>query len=253
MKQLNVTLSQCEVNAFTAAAVKQCDRLDGLKDGIISHPAYCEFDAHALVGSNFTCDGEQRAFTKAGAKVVEAAWSGFNSSEISWPGVEIGADLTESLIVTECAEGDVACSSTSFWTSMLASFVVADPDFDPSTLSTEEFSHLLVKSVAMWRSKLGSANPRLHRFQEAGGKLITWHGMADTTIPPKNTEKYYNDVLKHNDNVSDFFRYFEVPGVGHCSGGEGPLPNVALEQLMAWVENKTAPVTLEASSARTGL
>lgn len=253
MKQLNVTLSQCEVNAFTAAAVKQCDRLDGLKDGIISHPAYCEFDAHALVGSNFTCDGEQRAFTKAGAKVVEAAWSGFNSSEISWPGVEIGADLTESLIVTECAEGDVACSSTSLWTSMLASFVVADPDFDPSTLSTEEFSHLLVKSVAMWRSKLGSANPRLHRFQEAGGKLITWHGMADTTIPPKNTEKYYNDVLKHNDNVSDFFRYFEVPGVGHCSGGEGPLPNVALEQLMAWVENKTAPVTLEASSARTGL
>lgn len=253
MKRQNITLSRCEVEAFTAAAVEQCDRLDGLEDGVISHPSYCQFDAHALVGSNFTCDGEQRTYTKAGAKVVEAAWSGFNSSEISWPGVEIGADLTESLIVTECAESDVACSSTSLWTGMLANFVVADPDFDPSTLSTKEFSHLLAKSVAMWRSKLGSANPRLHRFHEAGGKLITWHGMADTTIPPKDTKKYYNDVLEHNDHVSDFFRYFEVPGVGHCSGGAGPLPNVALEQLMAWVENKTAPVTLEASSARTGL
>ena len=253
MKQQNVTLSQCEIKAFTAAAVEQCDRLDGLEDSIISHPAYCEFDANALVGSNFTCDGEQHRYTEAGAKVVEAAWSGFNSSEVSWPGVEIGADLTESLIVTECAEGDVACSSTSLWSGMLANFVVADPDFDPSTLSTEEFSHLLAKSVAMWRSKLGSVNPHLHRFQEAGGKLITWHGTADTTIPPKATEKYYNDVLKHNDNVSDFFRYFEAPGVGHCSGGQGPLPNAALEQLMAWVENKTAPVTLDASSARTGL
>jgi pimeloyl-ACP methyl ester carboxylesterase len=253
MKQLNITLSRCEVEAFTAAAVEQCDRLDGLEDGIISHPAYCEFDAHALVGSNFSCDGEQRQYTEAGAKVVEAAWSGFNSAEISWPGVEVGADLTESLIVTECAEGDVACTSTSLWTGMLANFVVADPDFDPSTLSKEDFSQLLAKSVAMWRSKLGSANPNLHRFQEAGGKLITWHGTADTTIPPKGSEKYYNDVLERNDNVPGFFRHFEAPGVGHCSGGPGPLPNVALEQLMAWVEDKTAPVTLEASSARTGL
>jgi pimeloyl-ACP methyl ester carboxylesterase len=253
MKQQNVSVAQCEVKAFTAAAIKQCDRLDGLEDGIITHPSYCEFDAHSLVGSNFSCDGEQRKYTEAGAKVVQAAWSGFNSSEISWPGVEVGADLTESLIVAECAEGDASCFASKLWTGMLNNFVVADPSFDPSTLSTEEFSRLLTQSVAMWRSKLGSANPQLHRFQEAGGKLITWHGTADTTIPPKGSEKYYNDVLKHNDNVPDFFRHFEVPGVGHCSGGPGPLPNVALEQLMAWVENKTAPVTLEASSASTGL
>ena len=253
MSQQNITLPRCEIEAFTAAAVEQCDRLDGLEDGIISYPAYCKFDAQSLVGSNFSCNGEQRVYTEAGARVVEAAWSGFSSSELSWSGVEVGADLTESLIVTECAEGDIACSSTSLWTSMLANFVVADPDFDPSTLSTEEFSNLLAQSVSMWRSKLGSVNPHLRRFQEAGGKLITWHGIADTTIPPKGSEKYYDEVLKHNDNVSDFFRHFEAPGVSHCSGGLGPLPNIALEQLMGWVENKTAPATLDASSASTGL
>ena len=172
---------------------------------------------------------------------------------MSWPGVEIGADLTASLIVTECAEDDITCSSASLWTGILADFVVANPDFDPSTLSTEEFSHLLAKSATMWRSKLGAANPRLHFFQEAGGNLVIWHGMADTTIPPKGTEKYFNDVLKHNDNVLDLFRYFEVPGIGHGSGGRGPLPNDALKQLMAWVENKTAPLALEASLAKTGL
>jgi hypothetical protein len=136
---------------------------------------------------------------------------------------------------------------------MLANFVVADPDFDPSTLSTDDFAKILAQSIAMYRSSLGSANPDLHHFHEAGGKLITWHGLADTTIPTKGSEKYYNEVLKHNENVPDFYRYFEAPGVGHCSGNKGPLPNQALEQLVAWVENGIAPDTLETSSASTGL
>lgn len=254
MNQLNVFPSRCEIEAFTQAAVEKCDRLDGLQDGIISYPAYCKFDPRTLISSNFTCDGEQREFTKAGAGIVEAAWNGFNASGVSWPGVEIGADLTESLIITDCAEGDVQCLvAGGLWTGMLTNFVLAEPDFDPSTLSTDEFANLLARSIAMWRSTLGSANPDLHRFQQAGGKLITWHGLADTTIPTEGSEKYYNEVLKHNTDVPDFFRHFEAPGVGHCSGNLGPLPNNALEQLMAWVENGTAPVTLNASSASTGL
>jgi len=80
-----------------------------------------------------------------------------------------------------------------------------------------------------------------------------WHGLADTTIPTKGSRKYYEEVLQHNSNVSDFYRYFEAPGVGHCAGGLGPMPNAALEQLVGWVGNGTAPATLEASSAATGL
>lgn len=253
MNQLGVFPPSCEIEAFTKAAIEECDKLDGLEDGIISSPAHCEFDAHDLIGKNFTCDDGERTFSEAGARIVEAVWNGFHSDEISWPGVEIGADLTESLIVTECAEGDMQCELGSLWTGMLANFVLADPEFDPSTLSTDEFSGLIARSAAMWRSSLGAANPQLYRFQKAGGKLITWHGMADTTIPPQGSVSYYNEVLEHNTNVSDWFRHYEVPGAGHCSGGPGPLPNVALEQLMAWVENGTAPDTLEASSAATGL
>jgi hypothetical protein len=254
MNQLGVFPPSCEIKAFTAAAVEQCDGLDGLQDGIISHPADCDFDARRMVGRNFTCDGEQRPFTQAGARVVEAAWQGFNASGISWPGVEVGADLTEALIVTDCGGGDKPkCATGGLWSGMLANFVAADPSFDTSTLSTEAFAGFLTRSIALWRSRLGAANPRLQPFQQAGGKLITWHGTADTTIPPKGSTHYYDRVLRHNSNVSDFFRHFEAPGVGHCSGGLGPLPNAALEQLVGWVENGTAPATLEASSAATGL
>lgn len=173
--------------------MEQYDKLDGLEDGIISHPAYCQFNASSLVGSNFTCDGEQGTYTKDGATIVSAAWAGFDSTGSSWPGVEVGADLTESLLESDCEEGDTSCTK-GLWTGMLQNFVVADLDF----------ANLFAKTIDMYRSSLGSANPDLHRFHKAGGKLITWHGLADTTIPTKGSEKYYNEVVKHNENVLDF-------------------------------------------------
>jgi hypothetical protein len=172
MNHLNVFPSQCEIKAFTKAAVEQCDNLDGFEDGIISYPAYCLFDASSLIGSNFTCDGEQGAYTEAGATIVSAAWAGFNSTGASWPGVEIGADLTDSLLITDCEESNTACTK-GLWTGMLPNFVVADPDFDQSTLSTEDFANLFAKTIDTYRSSLGSANLDLHRFHQAGVKLIT--------------------------------------------------------------------------------
>jgi pimeloyl-ACP methyl ester carboxylesterase len=251
MNQLGVFPPPCEIKAFTAAAVEQCDGLDGLQDGIISHPEDCKFAAQQMVGRNFTCDdGEQQSFTQAGARIVEAAWQGFNGSGISWPGVEVGADLSLAYVNTLCGDSPL-CSAS--WANMLANFVAADPSFDPSTLSTEAFAGFLARSIKLWRSSLGAANPNLQLFQQAGGKLISWHGTADTTIPPKGSAQYYEQVLQHNSNVSEFFRHFEAPGVGHCAGGPGPMPNAALEQLVGWVENGTAPATLDASSAATGL
>jgi hypothetical protein len=251
MNQLGVFPPPCEIKAFTAAAVEQCDGLDGLQDGVISHPADCDFNAQWMVGRNFTCDdGEQRYFTQVGARVVEAAWQGFNASGISWPGLEIGADLSATYVNTLCGDSPL-CSAS--WANWLANFVAADPSFDPSNLSTEGFAEFMARSIKLWRSSLGAANPHLQPFQQTGGKLITWHGTADTTIPPKGSTQYYEQVLQHNSNVSDFFRHFEAPGVGHCAGGPGPLPNAALEQLVGWVENDTAPATLDASSAATGL
>jgi hypothetical protein len=109
MNQLGVFPPSCEIRAFTAAAVERCDGSDGLEDGIISHPADCDFDVRHVIGRNFTCDdddddddGEQRPFTQAGASIVEAAWQGLNASGVSWPGVEMGADLTAPLVVTAC-------------------------------------------------------------------------------------------------------------------------------------------------------
>jgi tannase/feruloyl esterase len=52
---------------------------------------------------------------------------------------------------------------------------------------------------------------------------------------------YYNKVLALLPSAHDFYRHFEVPGMGHCSGGSSGEPTSLFEQLRSWVENGTAP------------
>jgi feruloyl esterase len=61
----------------------------------------------------------------------------------------------------------------------------------------------------------------LTSFQQKKGKIIHYVGLADGLIPPGSSEYYYNHVLQtmtpQGVNVSDFYRFFPIPGMGHCS------------------------------------
>ncbi|KAL6408596.1 tannase [Ilyonectria robusta] len=45
----------CEIEALISAAIKACDGLDGVLDGIISDPGACDFDPVNLVGTRIEC------------------------------------------------------------------------------------------------------------------------------------------------------------------------------------------------------
>jgi hypothetical protein len=47
--------------------------------------------------------------------------------------------------------------------------------------------------------------------------------------------------------VDDFFRYFEVPGLAHCSGGTGGQPTSTFQALIDWVEKDVVPETIPIS------
>lgn len=49
-----------------------------------------------------------------------------------------------------------------------------------------------------------------------------------------------------------FYRYFEVPGLGHCYGGNGGQPTRIFEALQAWVEDGTVPDTVPIEVQRHG-
>lgn len=109
---------------------------------------------------------------------------------------------------------------------------------------------------------INTNNPDLSAFRKRGGKLLTWHGIADEVIPVQGSIHYYDSAARRMggvDRLRDFYRLYLVPGLGHgtpngTSNRAAVIPNFAPGQmyaaLTAWVEQKTsAPgaMTLKAS------
>ena len=65
----------------------------------------------------------------------------------------------------------------------------------------------------------------LRAFRARGGKLILYHGLADTLVPPGQTVAFYNRQARQLGGISrlrDTARLFLASGVMHCGGGAGP-------------------------------
>jgi feruloyl esterase len=61
------------------------------------------------------------------------------------------------------------------------------------------------------------------RFKARGGRFIFFQGWADPVITPMMDVDFYTRVVaRYGQSATDsFFRFFPLPGMGHCSGGAG--------------------------------
>ena len=252
----------CELDALTAAAISACDALDGLVDGIISGPTTClhTFDPFSLVGHPIPCPTTNTTLTisHAAASVANATWHGpySPSGRQLWYGIPIGADLTGSadlirgqpgIALTNCTTGpNSTCTGTSSFLSnpYLSLFVAkGDPAFNISNLTHAEFSALIHAGKQQYSSFLATDDADLSAFRDAGGKLVTIHGLADQQISGEGTLRYYRSVERElGGDIKDFYRHFEIPGLAHCFGGKGGPPDGLWEGLRGWVEEgRSAP------------
>ena len=90
------------------------------------------------------------------------------------------------------------------------------------TLSYSGLADALLQGVALDASFGGvnTDNPDLSIFRNRGGKLLTYHGLADQLVPAQGAINYYARVaatMGGVDNVQQFERRFLVPGMGHCA------------------------------------
>ena len=119
-----------------------------------------------------------------------------------------------------------------------------DFDFDRDPVS-------LVRARALY----DATSPDLRGLKAAGGKLLMWHGLADSGISAMSSVGYYRSVAQTMGGVpevDDFFRLFLVPGVHHCGGGPGPSELDTLSALENWVEGKHAPDVIVAQRSSNG-
>ena len=131
-----------------------------------------------------------------------------------------------------------------------------------------DFDHDMAEADAILGPDVNGATvANIDAFKAHGGKLLMYHGWADSIVNPFATIAFYETLAKAQagpDPFQNSARLFLLPGVEHCGvgGGEGPngfgggqgrpAPVVdadhdVLAALAQWVETGTAPEKLIAT------
>jgi hypothetical protein len=182
----------CELDTIRQATIEACDGLDGVVDGIVSEPDAClrSFNPFDLVGEPAGCAnaGGDIQISFAAAAVVNATWRGMITAggRQTGFGFSPATDLAGTdpasqglgVAATNCSSG--ACigkpdPALRQWFQLL---IVGNRDFDVSNLTHAEYDSLVHAGVQRYASVLGTNDPDLSEFRDAGGKMVTFHGLV---------------------------------------------------------------------------
>lgn len=230
-------LNPAEFQLVHNAVVAECDMNDGVKDGVIGDPRICKFNPENLVCKGNSTTG---CLSKAQARAMQRMYTGPTTSEgeaifvdgAFMPGTELAFD-------DRFRVGRLQGFDANFLRYM--AFV---PDLGPGWQVTDLDFERDYKRFAMMESIYAANNPDLRKFKKNGGKLIIYHGWADTNIPPLKSVDYYETVEKTMggpEATQDFVRLFMVPGKNHGNSGDGAWYIDYLSYLENWVEHGNAP------------
>jgi hypothetical protein len=279
MSALDYYPKACELEALTRAAIQACDSMDGVEDGIISNEAACGFDPFPVSNPSLRAPipctmlyaddvhpiTELVNISMSAAHIAYHLWGGAKGStrRPDWHSVSHSSPLAP-WAKTKCFRANNTCEPdpSSLAIDWIQLFLYKDPSLSLADLvkriDLNELDRLFHQSSQEYGSFIGTDDPNLSAFAAVGGKLLMWHGGADEAIYPGQSDQYYSSVQSFFDavpvqdsarpKVTDFFRFFVVPGVRHCGGGDGLLPINSLQALRTWVEHGEPPSTLEGES-----
>jgi feruloyl esterase len=220
------------------AVLDACDALDGVKDNVIEDPGRCHFDPKSL-----ECTGADTSACliapqiEAARKIYRPATSPHTGLQV-FPSLEPGSELGWGGF----AGAQPFAISTDFY-----KFVVyRDPNWDWRTLDLDRD---VVPAENAMRGDVDATNPDLREFLSRGGKLLMYHGWNDQLIAPRNSIEYFEAALYTMgvSKISESIRLFMVPGMAHCTGGEGTSNFDMTTELDRWVTSGVAPDRIIAS------
>ena len=300
-----VSLTAGQVDLVSRASISACDTaLNGKHDGYLSDPAQCSYDAStdpavlcvAAGGTNSTanCLSERQALavnkmwygpTIDGTAPSPASDNGYKVARAAghlWWGIPRGIDLNSTARMREGVPGLFSLLSAQLALSLQDPTIgTASPVFKNASgngadgwknLSYSDFAKAMAagRSLNPFFGNLDTNNPDLTEFRESGGKMITFHGMADALVTNSSTVDYYKRstaVAGGLHQAQQFHRLYFEPGRGHCGislfglppgsnppkldqGNPGPdrVHSALFDALVRWVEDGKAPTTFIATS-----
>ncbi|CAM3916887.1 Mono(2-hydroxyethyl) terephthalate hydrolase [Klebsiella quasivariicola] len=224
------------------AVLAHCPTLSGVQDGILQNPYACQFSETWLPRCPADAQNRSACLTQEEIEVVKKLYRGaYDShgaqfvagglplgSELRWPVPETptGHSMSEMMVLP--ALQSVLLPGGKQKIQSMRDFPLNQQNFD---------------AVAQLAPLYNAANTNLHAYQQRGGKLILWHGLADDSVSPAFSIAYYRGVEAEMGHAATdtFLRLFLLPGVAHCGNGEGYDQIDLLTPLMRWTEEGIAP------------
>jgi len=221
------------------AALEACDRLDGVKDGLVENPKACHFDPAVL-----TCKGADNSSCLTPAQVEAAKRimsSGKSDGVAFYPGLLPTSELGWDALAGPGANPRGADN--------FKYVIYKDAKWDWHNFDADK--DLAAAKQADRIESVTTAN--LSAFTGHNGKLILYHGYSDPQVSPQGGIEYFEALQKQTKNATTSTRLFMVPGMGHCRGGEGATDDFdAVAPLDHWVETGQAPQRILASHITDG-
>jgi feruloyl esterase len=231
--------------AIHRAVIDACDALDGVKDGVIEDPTRCHFDPKVMQCTDADAATCLTTPQVEAARRIYAPAKNPKTGVAIFPGLELGSEMGWAGLAGR-TPFSVANDHYRF-------VVFKNPNWDFKTLDFD-------KNVALADKRdngmINAIDPNLKPFFSRGGKLLMYHGWNDQLIAPRNTINYYTSVtnaLGGANKVTDSMRLFMVPGMSHCTGGDGTDNFDDMKALEQWVEEKKAPEQIVVSHVTNGV
>jgi feruloyl esterase len=212
--------------AIYEAAVAKCDALDGVKDGIISNWADCDFDPVADAPKSAEFTAQELASVKA--LMTDLL---LEDGTLTYSGYYFGNMAIWGPAYAVLGVGH------------MRNIVLNDADWSPRDFTAGKYHE---KIVAITDGKYGfSAGVEgLAKFLKSGKKIIIWQGSDDSLLSIKDTIRTWQPVsAAAGEAAGKNSRMYVASGVNHCGGGAGADVFDLLSPLVAWVEKGADPGT----------
>lgn len=234
------TFSKQKLDLITRTVLNACAGKDGGApgDNFLTNPVACPFNPDALPLCPDGTD-DSTCLTRSQITALKKVWEGPvnpRTGERIYTPIPMGSENVAAGI--DLQQNPAQAPGALFYQYKWA----FGKDFDYKTFDFDRDQDRLDATLG---PVLNANNTDLAAFKARGSKLLMYTGTADPLVPYQDALSYYERVMGVQGGLpqtQDFFRFYLIPGMGHCSGGPGLNDGGdMLGALVKWREEGIAP------------